>query len=55
MFRTANVVGALPFLEERPAWLPVDHAGQAIAEIAVSTSSPSSPSKSAVHHVQNPH
>lgn len=55
MFRTANVVGALPFLEERPAWLPVDHAGQAIAEIAVSTSSPSSPSKSAVHHVLNPH
>jgi hypothetical protein len=55
MFRTANVVGALPFLEEKPSWLPVDHAGSAIAEIAVTTASPSSPIKSAVYHVLNPH
>ena len=36
MFRAANTTGTLPDLDERPTWLPVDLAGRAISEIALS-------------------
>jgi thioester reductase-like protein len=35
MIRSALTVGALPALDERPSWLPVDVCAQAIAEIAL--------------------
>lgn len=53
MFRAANSTGALPLLEERLSWLPVNQAGQAVAEIVLSTAQ--SGTKSAVYHVLNPH
>lgn len=44
MFRSVATVGALPDLEERVAWLPVDLAAEAIAEAALGPTSISSPS-----------
>lgn len=55
MFKSANTIGALPILEERPSWLPVDVAGRAIAEITLSTLSSSSLASphASVYHVLN--
>lgn len=53
MFRTANVVGSLPKLSERPQWLPVDLAGRAIADLVVATKSLTAPHAD-VYHVLNP-
>lgn len=36
MFRAAITTGTLPDLDERPTWLPVDIAGRAISELALS-------------------
>ncbi|KAJ7113690.1 L-aminoadipate-semialdehyde dehydrogenase [Mycena crocata] len=50
MFKGANTVGALPTVDEHPSWLPVDYAGQGIAEVVLSH-----PAKSAVvYHIVNP-
>lgn len=51
MFKAANATGALPLLEERVSWLPVDLAAQAIAEIV--TRKPLVDTL-AVFHVLNP-
>ncbi|KAK7454620.1 hypothetical protein VKT23_011373 [Stygiomarasmius scandens] len=51
MFKSTNTVGALPLIDENPSWLPVDHAGSAIAEI-VTREQPLS--KSEVYHIVNP-
>ncbi|KAJ7356425.1 male sterility protein-domain-containing protein, partial [Mycena albidolilacea] len=53
MFKGANTFGAVPNLDEacffHPSWLPVDYAGQAIAEVVLS------PVKSAaVYNIVNP-
>lgn len=55
MFKSANTTGALPILDERPSWLPVDQAGRAISEIVLSTlSSPELAAPHAnVYHVLN--
>ncbi|WRT64799.1 uncharacterized protein IL334_001733 [Kwoniella shivajii] len=55
MFKSANTVGALPHLEEKPSWLPVDQAASTIAEIVLNTSSSAKPSSGAVYHVLNAH
>jgi carbohydrate kinase (thermoresistant glucokinase family) len=36
IFQTARTIGALPQLDERPSWLPVDKVGQATVEISLS-------------------
>ena len=48
MFRAANTTGTLPDLDERPTWLPVDLAGRAISEIALS---PRSQEGAELYHV----
>ncbi|WVF69836.1 hypothetical protein IAT40_004615 [Kwoniella sp. CBS 6097] len=55
MFRSANTVGALPILEEKPSWLPVDQAARSIADIVLTTSSAAEPSSASVYHVLNAH
>ncbi|KAJ4473884.1 L-aminoadipate-semialdehyde dehydrogenase [Lentinula aciculospora] len=50
MFKSADIVGALPTADENPSWLPVDYAGQAVAEIVLNADPP----KSAVYHIVNP-
>lgn len=54
MFRSANVVGTLPTLEERPQWLPVDMCGRAIADLVVASEALTQPHAD-VYHVLNPH
>ncbi|KAJ5797836.1 uncharacterized protein N7503_007132 [Penicillium pulvis] len=54
MFRSALTTGALPELNERPTWLPVDQCAQAITEIALDASSLPSESD-LVYHLVNPH
>jgi thioester reductase-like protein len=48
MFRTARVLGALPLLEETPAWLPVDTAARAVADLVIAHA------PGGVYHVVNP-
>lgn len=61
MFRSAAAVGALPDLEERVGWMPVDLAAEAIAEVALSppspasASSPTSATEPRVLHILNRH
>lgn len=50
MFRSANVLHALPSVEEHPSWLPVDFAGRGIAEIVLQ----SEHKDSTVYHIVNP-
>ncbi|KIY64013.1 NAD(P)-binding protein, partial [Cylindrobasidium torrendii FP15055 ss-10] len=50
LIRSANAIGALPVVDENPSWLPVDYAGEAIAEIVFNTSKPAS----AVYNIVNP-
>lgn len=47
MFRSAGVVGALPDLNERPQWMPVDLAGQAIVDTVLSSN------PDGVYHILN--
>lgn len=49
LFRSALTTGALPMLEEKPTWLPVDEAGRAIAEIVLAGGA----DQAAVYHVLN--
>ncbi|KAJ3777681.1 L-aminoadipate-semialdehyde dehydrogenase [Lentinula raphanica] len=50
MFKSANTIRALPMMDENPSWLPVDYAGQAIAEIV----SRRDREQSSVYHIVNP-
>ncbi|KAJ3966024.1 L-aminoadipate-semialdehyde dehydrogenase [Lentinula raphanica] len=50
MFKSAVTIGALPTMDENPSWLPVDYAGQAIAEIV----SRGDQEQSSVYHIVNP-
>lgn len=51
MFKSANTVGALPALDERLSWLPVDLAAKGITEVATQ---PETTYKSpAVYHIVN--
>lgn len=50
MFRSANEVGALPILEERLQWFPVDQAARSISELVLTPARPGA----AVYHVLNP-
>lgn len=50
MFKSAQVTGTLPRLDDRPQWLPVDIAGRAITEIVTQAKLP----KAAVYHILNP-
>ncbi|OQE24078.1 hypothetical protein PENFLA_c010G00241 [Penicillium flavigenum] len=52
MFRSALTTGALPELNERPSWLPVDQCGRAISDIAMDVSG--SPDLNMVYHLVNP-
>lgn len=60
MFRSVDSIKALPFLDERLSWLPVNLAASAIAEIvvAICCSPPASSGTGAghaeVYHVLNP-
>lgn len=59
MLRSALTVKALPRLDERPSWLPVDSCAQAVVDIALSApdsdhSSPGSSDASLVYHLVNP-
>lgn len=53
MFRSALTTGALPALDERPSWLPVDQCAQAITDIALDVSNASS-EVDLVYHLVNP-
>jgi thioester reductase-like protein len=52
MFRSALTTGALPELNERPSWLPVDQCGRAISDIAMNVSGSADPNM--VYHLVNP-
>lgn len=59
MFRSVDSIKALPFLEEKPSWLPVDLAASAIADLVSSTCGTQSgldagPGQAQVYHVLNP-
>lgn len=51
MFRSANEVGALPLLDEKLQWFPVDQAAQAISDLVLV---PNAAAGSSVYHVLNP-
>lgn len=53
MFRSALTTGALPALDERPSWLPVDQCAQAITDIALGVTNASS-EVDLVYHLVNP-
>lgn len=53
IFRSALTTGALPALDERPSWLPVDQCAQAITDIALNVTSASS-EVDLVYHLVNP-
>lgn len=60
MFRSVDSIKALPFLDERPSWLPVDLAASAIADLVSATcgaqSNPTTgPGQAQVYHVLNPY
>ncbi|CAI7566313.1 unnamed protein product [Penicillium crustosum] len=52
MFRSALTTGALPELNERPSWLPVDQCGRAISDIAMNDARSSD--ANLVYHLVNP-
>ncbi|KAJ4414053.1 putative NRPS-like protein biosynthetic cluster [Gnomoniopsis sp. IMI 355080] len=59
MFRSVVSIKALPFLDEKPSWLPVDLAASAIADLVCATcgsqpGSDTSPGHAQVYHVLNP-
>jgi thioester reductase-like protein len=57
MIRSALTVGALPALDERPSWLPVDSCAKAIADLSISTSETSNTDAEdadLVYHLVNP-
>ncbi|KAJ5780425.1 hypothetical protein N7457_005585 [Penicillium paradoxum] len=53
MFRSALTTGALPQLNERLSWLPVDECGRAIADIVMNSRSGSNDANM-VYHLVNP-
>ncbi|KAJ5124163.1 Male sterility NAD-binding [Penicillium bovifimosum] len=53
MFRSALATGALPELDERLSWLPVDRCGQAISDIAINEATVSRDAD-LVYHLVNP-
>lgn len=53
MFRSALTTGALPELDERPSWLPVDQCARAVVDIAMNTAAASS-EVDLVYHLVNP-
>ncbi|KIR43110.1 L-aminoadipate-semialdehyde dehydrogenase [Cryptococcus deuterogattii 99/473] len=55
MFKTVDVIQALPMLDEKPSWLPVNQAAATISEIVTSISISSIPSSAEVYHVLNPY
>ncbi|EKV19000.1 Male sterility, NAD-binding [Penicillium digitatum] len=52
MFRSALTTGALPELNERVSWLPVDQCGRAISDIAMKSAGSSD--ANLVYHLVNP-
>ncbi|CRG86386.1 DNA-directed RNA polymerase subunit beta' [Talaromyces islandicus] len=54
MFRSALTTNALPELDERVSWLPVDQCGQVVADISMNATSASS-DVDLVYHLVNPH
>lgn len=54
MFRSALTTGALPELDERLSWLPVDQCARAIADIAMDAGATGS-DPDLVYHLVNPH
>ncbi|KAJ5703894.1 hypothetical protein N7493_011032 [Penicillium malachiteum] len=52
MFRSALTTGALPALDERPSWLPVDKCAEAITEIMLGAPLQD---VNLVYHLVNPH
>jgi thioester reductase-like protein len=54
MFRSALTTNALPELDERVSWLPVDQCGQVVADIATNATS-ASLDVDLVYHLVNPH
>lgn len=52
MFRSALTTGALPELDERISWLPVDQCAEAIADIAMNEMQSGDPDL--VYHLANP-
>ena len=54
MFRSVLTTGALPALDERPSWLPVDLCARAITDITLQNVS-SSQDTELVYHLVNPH
>ncbi|KIY63134.1 L-aminoadipate-semialdehyde dehydrogenase [Cylindrobasidium torrendii FP15055 ss-10] len=50
LIKSANTIGALPVVDEHPSWLPVDYAGEAIAEITLNVSKPAA----RVYNIVNP-
>ena len=59
MVRTVLTVAALPALDERPSWLPVDKCAQAIVDLSISSTAsdqaPTSEDIDLVYHFVNPH
>ncbi|KAJ7257959.1 L-aminoadipate-semialdehyde dehydrogenase [Mycena haematopus] len=51
MFKSANIFGALPTIDEHPSWLPVDYAAKGIVEVVLSSYPPKS---AVVYHIVNP-
>lgn len=57
MFRSVASIKALPSLDEKPSWLPVNLAASAIAELVLATccdTAQSSLGHAQVYHVLNP-
>lgn len=55
MFRSVDSIKALPFLEEKPSWLPVNLAASAVADLVLATAAAQSgPGHAQVYHVLNP-
>lgn len=60
MFRSVDSIKALPFLDEKPSWLPVNLAASAIADLVIATccgqaGPDTGPGHAQVYHVLNPH
>lgn len=45
IFKSAQTIGALPALDDKPSWLPVDYAAQTIVELIARSSSNSASTK----------
>ncbi|KAK5788766.1 hypothetical protein VI817_009724 [Penicillium citrinum] len=55
MFRSTLTTGALPELDERPTWLPVDQCAKAISDLVLDQESVESSDADLVYHLVNPH